>query len=138
MTQQNWSPDICEIGDRIAALTVTEAAELGKYLETVHAIQAHRPPALVLVEDLDVTGPDQGRIEPTEFDVVLDGFDTARKVAVIRLVREAGGFGLKEAKDLVEAFPRVVKERLPRAEADKLKAVLEAAGAKVSFRVCTP
>ena len=63
--------------------------------------------------------------------MLVDGFDAARRVALIRAVRELTGLGLKEALDLVKAFPRVIRERLPREEAEQLKAHLEAAGAEV-------
>jgi large subunit ribosomal protein L7/L12 len=72
--------------------------------------------------------------EPTEFNVVLESFETAKKVGIIKVVRDNTSLGIKEAKDLVDAFPKVVKERLPKADAEKLKAQLEAAGAKVTVK----
>lgn len=72
--------------------------------------------------------------KPTEFDVVLDSFEAGRKIGIIKAVRDNTGLGLKDARDLVDAAPRAVKERLSRADADKLKAQLEAAGAKVSLK----
>jgi large subunit ribosomal protein L7/L12 len=70
---------------------------------------------------------------PPDFDVRLDGFEAAKKINVIKVVRELTALGLKEAKDLVEGPPRVVKGGLPRDEAEKLKGQLEAAGAKVTL-----
>jgi large subunit ribosomal protein L7/L12 len=125
--------DVVEIGDRIAALTVAKAVELSRYLAAVHGITA-TPSAPVVSEvkpDRVVSVP---TVEPTEFDVLLRGFDVARRVALIRAVRETMGLGLKEARDLVEAAPRILKERLARAEAEKLRAQMEAAGAKVVLR----
>src|SRR5262249_46370227 len=126
-------PDVATLGDRIAALTVAEAVELGNYLETAHGIRA--TPAAVIVPpikpDLII---DEGGAVPTEFDVLLDGVDAAHRIAVIRAVREATGLGLKESRDLVETCQAAVKERLPRAEADALKARLETAGARVLLR----
>ena len=130
MSQRIWSPDVIAIGDRIAGLTLAGAAELRTYLETAYSI---RPIARVVV-DPDPDPDPEVIIEPAEFDVLLDGFDAARKVAAIRAVREATGVGLKEARDLVEGAPKVVKGRMPRAEAEALKAVLEATGARVSLR----
>ena len=72
--------------------------------------------------------------EKTEFDVILAGFDAAKKVAIIKEVRAITGLGLKEAKDLVEAAPKAVKEAAPKEEAEKIKAQLEAAGAKVEVK----
>ena len=130
MSQRIWSPDVIAIGDRIAGLTLAGAAELRTYLETAYGI---RPIARAVVDPEPDPDPEV-IIEPAEFDVLLDGFDAARKVAAIRAVREATGVGLKEARDLVEGAPTVVKGRMPRAEAEALKAVLEATGARVSLR----
>ena len=135
MTKQIWSPDVVAIGDRIAALTVAGAVDLGAYLEAVHGVRAISAPTVVPEVQPDII-IDKGTTEPTEFDVVLDGYDAARRVAVIKAVREAAGLGLKEARDAVDASPRAVKERLARPEADKLRALLEEAGAKVSIRPC--
>lgn len=82
-------------------------------------------------------GPDGGEAEAveeqTEFDVVLENFGE-KKIGVIKVVRAATGLGLKEAKDLVEAFPSKVKEGIGKEDAEKLKADLEAAGATVSIK----
>ena len=130
MSQRIWSPDVIAIGDRIAGLTLAGAAELRTYLETAYSI---RPIARVVV-DPDPDPDPEVIIEPAEFDVLLDGFDAARKVAAIKAVREATGVGLKDARDLVEGAPKIVKGRMPRAEAEALKVVLEATVAKVSLR----
>jgi large subunit ribosomal protein L7/L12 len=135
MENRRWSPEVVAIGDRIATLTVAAAVELGTYLEVVHGVRA--APGLAVVQPIEpdvVVQP--GTPEPTEFDVVLDGYEAARRVAVIRVVREATGLGLKEARDAVDACPRVVRERLPRPEADHLRALLEQAGATTSVRPC--
>ena len=135
MTNRTWSPDVAALGDRIARLTVAGAVELAAYLEAAHGIRAPSAPALMRPPEPDVV-VDQPRAEPTAFDVVLDGYEAARRVAVIRAVREANGLGLKEARDAVDACPRAVREGLPRPEADKLRALLEAAGAQASIRPC--
>ena len=133
---QSWSPDITELGDRIVALTVAKAVELGDYLEKKHNIK----PAAAGVAM--VAGPAGGGgaavaekpAEKTEFTVQLDGFDAAKKINVIKVVREITGLGLKEAKDLVEGSPKPIKENVSKDEANKLKQKLEEGGAKVSLK----
>jgi large subunit ribosomal protein L7/L12 len=130
-----WSPDIQEIGDKIAALTVSKAVELGDYMEEVHKI---KPAASAVAV---AAGPAGGAAaapekpaEKTEFTVSLDGFDAAKKINVIKVVREITGLGLKEAKDLVEGSPKPVKENISKDEAEKIKKQLEDGGAKVSLK----
>ena len=72
--------------------------------------------------------------EKTEFTVQLDGFDAAKKINVIKVVREITGLGLKEAKDLVEGSPKPVKENVSKEDAEKIKKQLEDGGAKVSLK----
>jgi large subunit ribosomal protein L7/L12 len=132
MKERIWSVEIQAIGDRLAALTVANAMELGEYLEGVHGVRAAAAAPVVRPDDIievDPTPP-----PPTEFQVVLEGFDPARKISAIRVVRELNGLGLKEAKELVEGAPKVLKAGLSKEEADKLKAALETAGAKVSVQ----
>jgi large subunit ribosomal protein L7/L12 len=131
METRHWTPEIVEIGDRIVALSVGQAVMLSEYLEKVHGIMADASPVVPPPPKPDVIVPPP---EPTEFSVVLEGFEAAKKIGVIKAVREAVGLGLKDAKDWVESTPKVVKENLPRADAEKLKALLEAAGAKVSAK----
>jgi large subunit ribosomal protein L7/L12 len=137
MSQRVWSPDVAATGDRIATLTLAEAVALRSYLEQAHGIRPASAASAVrpVRPDMFIEEPSA---EPTEFDVLLDGFDAAQRVATIKVVREATGLGLKEARDLVEGAPKAVKQRLPKVEADTLKARLEAAGAKVSLRACAP
>jgi len=130
---RTFAPDIKELGDKIVTLTVAKAVELGNYLEEVHGIK----PAAGAVA---VAGPAAGPAapakaeEPTEFTVTLDGFDPAKKINVIKVVREITGLGLKEAKDLVEGSPKPVKENVSKEDAAKLKKQLEDGGAKVSLK----
>jgi large subunit ribosomal protein L7/L12 len=132
MSKFTWHPEVSDLGDRIAALPIARAAELHRYLETVYRIKvaagvAPSPDHRLREEDREPTPP-----VPTEFRVVLESFDPTRKISVIKVVRELSGMGLKEAKDLVEAFPRVVKEGVSEAEAEDTRARLESAGARVS------
>jgi large subunit ribosomal protein L7/L12 len=132
---RSWSSDIKEIGDKIAALTVSKAVELGDYMENVHGIK----PAATAVAAAPGGGGGVAVIEKppekTEFTVVLEGLaDPAKKINVIKVVRELTSLGLKEAKDLVEQAPKPVKENLPKDEAEAVKKKLEEGGAKVSLK----
>jgi large subunit ribosomal protein L7/L12 len=131
----NWSPEIKDLGDKIVALTVAKAVELSEYLEKVHNIKPAAGAVAV------ATGPVAGGpaaaekpAEKTEFTVVLEGFDAAKKINVIKVVREITGLGLKEAKDLVEGAPKPVKENVSKEEAEKFKKQLEDGGAKVALK----
>ena len=127
-----WSPDIKDLGDKIVALTVAKAVELGDYLEQEYKIK----PAAAGVAIAAGPGPAAVEKPPekTEFTVQLDGFDAAKKINVIKVVREITGLGLKEAKDLVEGAPKPVKENVSKEEAEKFKKQLEDGGAKVSLK----
>src|SRR3954452_9302333 len=127
-----WSPRITELGDGIAALKVSEAVELGDYMEEVHKI---KPAASAVAVAGPVGAPVAEKpAEKTEFTVQLDGFDAAKKINVIKVVREITGLGLREAKDLVEGSPKPVKENISKDEAEKFKKQLEDGGAKVSLK----
>jgi large subunit ribosomal protein L7/L12 len=130
-----YSPEIKDLGDKIATLTVAKAVELGDYLEDVYKIK----PAggVVAAAAPTAAAPAQAEAPPKEdFAVQLDGFDAAKKINVIKVVREITGLGLKEAKDLVEGSPKQIpgKENVAKAEAEKIKKQLEDAGAKVSLK----
>jgi large subunit ribosomal protein L7/L12 len=133
---RTWSNDVKDLGDKIAALTITKAVELKDYLKDVHKIE---PAAGGVVMAGPVGGPGgapaaEKPAEKTEFTVQLDGFDAAKKINVIKVVREITGLGLKEAKDLVEGAPKPVKENIAKDEAEALKKKLEDGGAKVSLK----
>ena len=116
--------------EELSALTVLEAAQLSKLLEEKWGVSAAAPVAVAAVAGAAAAPAAE---EKTEFDVVLaDAGD--KKINVIKAVREITGLGLKEAKDLVEAAPKAVKEGVPKADAEKLKAKLEAEGAKVELK----
>ena len=123
-----------KLGDQIMGLTLKEAKELSDYLKDVHGIEPAAGGAVVVAGG---GGGGGGAAEApaakTEFDVVLDGFGD-NKIGVIKVVRQATGLGLKEAKDLVEGVPSKIKEGLSDADAKKLKAELEASGATVSIK----
>jgi large subunit ribosomal protein L7/L12 len=132
---RTWAPEVKDLGDKLVALTVAKAVELGDYLEEVHKIK----PAASAVAVAPGGGGGGAAVaekpaEKTEFTVQLDGFDAAKKINVIKVVREITGLGLKEAKDLVEGAPKAVKENISKDDAEKLKKQLEDGGAKVSLK----
>jgi large subunit ribosomal protein L7/L12 len=123
--------DLAKIVDDLSSLTVLEAAELSKMLEEKWGVSAAAPVAVAAAGG--GAAPAEAAEEKTEFDVVLTDAG-AQKINVIKEVRAITGLGLKEAKDLVEGAPKVVKEAVSKADADKLKAQLEGAGAKVELK----
>ncbi len=133
MSQHIWSPDIVEIGDQIAGLTLAQAAQLSQYLAVAHGLQAASATEVLPLLQPDIIVRDD-IAEPATFDVVLDGFEASRRISIIRAVREQMGVGLKEARDLVEAVPCILKHSLTREEAIQLQAELETAGAKIVLR----
>jgi large subunit ribosomal protein L7/L12 len=132
---RTFGADVMEIGDKIAALTITKAVELRDYLKERYKIE---PAAAAVAAGPAIGGGGAAAAEKpaekTEFTVSLDGFDAAKKINVIKVVREITGLGLKEAKDLVEGAPKPVKENISKDEAEALKKKLEDGGAKVSLK----
>ena len=119
--------DIQKLVEELSKLTVLEAVELSKALEETWGVSAAAAVAVV-------AGPAAAAAEEkTEFDVVLAEIG-ANKLAVIKAVKEMTGLGLGEAKALVESAPKAVKEAVAKDEAEKMKATLEAAGAKVELK----
>ncbi|MGE3919251.1 MAG: 50S ribosomal protein L7/L12 [Hyphomicrobiaceae bacterium] len=123
--------DLAKIVDDLSKLTVLEAAELSKMLEEKWGVSAAAPVAVMAG---GAGGAAAAPVEEkTEFNVVLTDAG-AQKINVIKEVRAITGLGLKEAKDLVEGAPKAVKEGVTKEEADKIKAQLEGAGAKVELK----
>jgi large subunit ribosomal protein L7/L12 len=133
---RTWSADIKELGDKIVALTLGKAVELGDYMEQVHGIKAVAAGG---------GGGGGGAVAPTavveppavktEFNVQLDGLaDPGKKISVIKVVREITSCGLAEGKAMVESAPKVIKENVSKEEAETIKKKLEDAGAKVSLK----
>ena len=119
-----------QVVDFIKKLSLMDAANLVKTLEKELGVSAAAPVAMVSAAGAAAAAPAE---EKTEFAVVLEAAG-AERVKVIKVVREATGLGLKEAKDLVDAAPKPVKENLPKADAEELKKKLEEAGAKASIK----
>lgn len=121
-----------QIAESIDKLTVIELATLVKALEQKYGVSAA---AAVAAPAAGGAGAGAAAAEEqTSFSVVLDSFPVDKKISVIKVVREITALGLKEAKDLVEAAPKPVKEGVTKDEAAKIKASLEAAGAKVVLK----
>lgn len=124
-----------EIADQLSALTVLEAAQLSKMLEEQWGVTAAAPVAM----GMGMAAPAAAAAAPepveekTEFDVVLATIGD-KKINVIKEVRAITGLGLKEAKDLVEAAPKTIKEAVKKEEADQIKKKLEEAGATVEIK----
>ena len=127
-----FADDIVALGDKIATLTIVKAVELKDYLKEKYKIE----PAAggVMAAPAAATTAAPVAEAKTEFTVVLDDFDAAKKINVIKVVRELTGLGLKEAKDLVEAKGKAVKENVSKEDAEKFKKQLEEGGAKVSLK----
>ncbi len=125
-----FDPATKELGDKIAGLTLLQAKQVADYLKEVHGIEPAAGGAVMMAPGAAAAAPVE---EKTEFDVILVAFGE-NKINVIKVVRGATSLGLKEAKDLVEGAPKPVKTGLPKADAEKLKAELEAAGAKVEIK----
>jgi len=124
------SEKITALIEEVKALTVLELSELVKALEEEFGVSAAAP---ITVTAPPATEAAPAAEEKTEFDVELTEFG-ANKMAVIKAVKDATGLGLKEAKDLVDNAPKMVKTGLSKADADELKAKIEAAGAKVTLK----
>jgi large subunit ribosomal protein L7/L12 len=130
----SFESDIMELGDKIAALTITKAVQLKEYLKEKYKIE---PAAggVIMQGGGGGAAPAEAKAEQTEFTVVLDGLaDTTKKINVIKVVREITNLGLKEAKELVEGAPKPVKENISKDEAAALKKKLEDGGAKVTVK----
>ena len=121
--------DLNKIADELSALTVMEAAELSKILEEKWGVSAAAPAAAAAAP----AAGGEAAAEQDEFDVVLAAAGE-KKINVIKEVRGITGLGLKESKEMVEGAPKVVKEGVSKAEAEELKAKLEAAGATVELK----
>jgi large subunit ribosomal protein L7/L12 len=124
------STDLKTLAENIVKLTLLEAAELKKILKDDYGIEPAAGGAVVMAGP---AAPAAVVEEQTEFDVIL-AETGAQKINVIKEVRAITGLGLKEAKDLVEAAPKAIKEAVSKTEAEEIKKKVEAAGAKVTIK----
>ena len=129
--KKEWSKEIKELGDKIVALTLMQAKELGDYLKDEHGIEPAAGGA-VMVAGAAAGGEEAVEEEKTSFDVILKEIGE-KKIQVIKEVRALTSLGLKEAKALVDESPKAVKEGVSKEEAEEAKTQLEAAGAVVEI-----
>ncbi len=123
---------VAELGDQLAKLTIAEAVELKNYLKEKYGIEpAAGAPAAAAAGPVVAAAP---VAEATEFNVILEAADPAKKINVIKVVRELTGQGLAEAKATVEGAPKTIKENVDKKVAEEVKKKLEEAGGKVSVK----
>ena len=120
-----------QILEQLKTLSLLEASELVKQIEEAFGVSAAASAGVVMAAAPAAAEPEEVQ---TEFDVILDGFEDSAKIKVLKAVREATGLGLGEAKALVEAAPKAVKEGISKADAEALKKSLEEVGGKVSIK----
>ena len=128
---KKWSSDIKKIGDKIVALTLMQAKELGDYLKEEYGIEPAAGGAVVMAGPA-AQGQAEVQEEKTSFNVILKEFGD-KKIQVIKEVRALTGLGLKEAKELVESVPKPIKEGLSKEDAEAAQKKLEAVGAVVEL-----
>lgn len=121
-----------QLVEELSKLTVLEMAELKKALEEKWGVKAAA--AAVAVAAAPAAAAGAAAAESTDFQVTLAEAPADKKIGIIKVVREVTGLGLKEAKDLVDGAPKVLKETAPKAEAEDIKKKLEAAGAKATLK----
>ena len=126
-------PDLAKLVDDLSTLTVIEAAELSKMLEEKWGVSAAAPVAVAALAGGAAAPAAEAAAEKTEFDVILAAIGE-KKINVIKEVRAITSLGLKEAKDLVEAAPKPIKEGVNKEEAAKIKKQLEDTGATVEIK----
>lgn len=126
--------DVKQLGDKIVSLTLKQAVDLAAYLKETYGIEPAAGGAVMVAGGgagaAAAAAPEE---EKTSFDVILKAAGD-KKINVIKVVREATGLGLKEAKDLVEGAPKTLKEALPKAEAEALAEKLKKEGATVEIK----
>ncbi len=124
-----------EILESLKALSLLEASELVKQIEEAFGVSAAASAGVVMAAPgAAAGGGGEAAEEQTEFDVVLESFEASAKIKVLKAVREATGLGLGDAKAMVEAAPKTIKEGISKDEAESLKKAIEAAGGKVSLK----
>jgi large subunit ribosomal protein L7/L12 len=133
----DFAPEISELGDKIVSLSLLQAKALSDYLKEKHGIEAAAGGAVMMAAPAGggATGAPAAAEAKATLDVILTKVaDTTKKIAVIKVVRELTGLGLKEAKDVVDKAPQVVKPGVPREEAEAMKTKLEKEGATVDLK----
>ena len=131
MEQQDKNID--KIVDTLSQLTVLDMSKLKKALEDKWDVKATAGAPMMMAAP-DAAAGGEAAQEATDFQVVLDEYPADKKIAVIKIVREVTGLGLKEAKELVEGAPKTIKESAPKAEAEEIKKKITETGAKVTLK----
>ncbi len=121
---------IAELGDKLAGLSLKDAVELSKYMKDTYGIEAAAGGGVMMAAAAAAAPAAE---EKTTFDVILKAVDPAKKIPTIKVVREATGLGLAEAKAFVDNPGKAVKQGISKDDAEKLKKALEAEGAKVEL-----
>jgi large subunit ribosomal protein L7/L12 len=128
-----FAETIKTLGDSLVNMKVMDVLSLTKYLKETYGLEA----AAAAAGPVMMAGPApvaEVKEVHTEFDVILEAYDAAKKIGIIKVVRAATGLGLKEAKDAVEAAPKTIKTGVSKDDAEKLKKELEEAGATVKIK----
>jgi large subunit ribosomal protein L7/L12 len=128
---KTFEAKITTLGDSIASLTLKDAVDLADYMKDKYGIEAAAGGGMMMAAPAGDAAP--AAEAQSEFDVILKEAG-ANKINVIKVVREATGLGLADAKAVVDGAPKAVKEKISKEDADKLKAALEGAGAKVEVK----
>ncbi len=123
-----------EILEKLKSLTLLEASELVKQIEEAFGVSAAAPVGGMMMAAPSAAAAAEPEEEQTEFTVMLEEVPADKKIAILKVVRALTGLGLKEAKDLVEAAPKAVKEAVAKGDAEDAKKQLEEAGAKVAIK----
>ena len=126
--------NIDKIVDTLSQLTVLDMSKLKEALEEKWGVKAAAGAPMMMAAPSGASGETEAAEEATDFQVILDEYPADKKIAVIKIVREVTGLGLKEAKELVESAPKPVKESAPKAEADEIKKKITETGAKVTLK----
>lgn len=125
--------DLKKIAEQLVNLTVKEVNELAAILKEEHGIEPAAAAPVMVAGGGSQQASTEAAVEKSNFDVILKSAG-ASKLAVVKLVKDLTGLGIKEAKELVDAAPKAIKEAVPKAEAESLKSKLEEAGAEVELK----
>ena len=128
------SAKIDSIIEELKALSLLEASELVKAIEETFGVSAAAPVGGMMMAAPGAAAAAEVEEEKTAFDLVLDEVPADKKIAILKIVREITGLGLKDAKDMVESAPKTIKEAMSKADAEAAKKQIEEAGGKVSIK----
>jgi large subunit ribosomal protein L7/L12 len=132
MSDTAFDAKIKDLGDKLAGLSLKDAVDLGKYMKETYGIEAAAGGGVMMAAGAGAAAAPKAE-EKTSFDIILKAVDAAKKINVIKTVREITGLGLAEAKAFVDAPGKAIKQGVDKAEAEKLKKTLTEAGATVDL-----